>query len=33
MNAINIVEEIITYYSTHYQTFSVSPRYNYKLKS
>ena len=33
MNAINIVEEIITYYSTHYQTFSVSPRYNYKLKT
>jgi hypothetical protein len=31
MSAINIIEEIITYYSTHGLNFSVAPRYNYKL--
>ena len=33
MSAINIIEEIITYYSTHGHNFSVAPRYNYKLKT
>jgi hypothetical protein len=33
MSAINIIEEIITYYSTHGLNFSVAPRYNCKLKT
>ena len=33
MSAINIIEEIITYYLTHGLNFSVAPRYNYKLKT
>jgi hypothetical protein len=32
MNAINIINEIVIYYSTNFKDFSLAPRYNSRIK-